>query len=265
MRRVHFEWTFLVTSIVLTVYGAYLLFYNFAQKKELSVVALIFLIVGLALLITYLVLFILKKKQEKQSANGQIIPKETTEPSVPPEEIEEPEIETLEQEADLEEPIEQEEEVGEPDEEDDQLDPYNNPFIIGYENPSRDANPSSNPNRNLGSGYVRKVGYGPIMEIRGEIIRDMRSNSYYRMEGNMVKKEGYGPVFEINGNRIRSTFGGYLYELSGSNINKVFGGFYASISGSMLSKYDNSERYEIPGRLNANQILTIAALIFGAY
>ncbi len=91
----------------------------------------------------------------------------------------------------------------------------------------------------------------------------MRSNTYYRIEGNMVNRSGSGPVYEISGNRIREAFGSYLFELSGSNLNKIYGGFYASISGGLLKVYDLSEQYEIPTSLNRKQILVIAALLFG--
>ena len=90
----------------------------------------------------------------------------------------------------------------------------------------------------------------------------MRSNTYYRIQGNTVNQDGGGPVFEISGNSIRSAFGGYLYEISGNNINKIFGGFYASISGNYITLFDSSEKYEITDRLNQKQLLAITALLF---
>ena len=111
--------------------------------------------------------------------------------------------------------------------------------------------------------YVKKVGYGPVLRVTGNRILDMRSNTYYRVQGSIVSQDGSGQVFEINGNRIRSAFGGYLYEISGSNINKVFGGFYASISGNYIALFDLSEKYETTGSLNQKQLLVVAALLFG--
>ena len=113
-----------------------------------------------------------------------------------------------------------------------------------------------------GSGYVKKIGEGPILRISNKEILDMRSNTYYRIEDNYVKQMGYGPVFEIVGNRIKLAYGGYLFELSGSNINKVYGGFYASISGSFLKTLDLRQNYEIPTSLNKTQLLVVAALLF---
>ena len=112
--------------------------------------------------------------------------------------------------------------------------------------------------------YVKKVGYGPVLRVSGNRVLDMRSNTYYHIQGNMVHQDGGGPAFEINGSKIRSAFGGYLYEISGSNINKVFGGFYASISGNYITIHDLSEKYETTGTLNKNQILVVAALLFEA-
>ena len=113
--------------------------------------------------------------------------------------------------------------------------------------------------------YVRKVGYGPVLRVCGNRVLDMRSNTYYSIQGNFVYQDGSGPVFEISGNRIRSAYGGYLYEISGSNINKVFGGFFASISGNYITKFDSSEKYEISSSLNRAQQLTVTALLFGEY
>ena len=93
----------------------------------------------------------------------------------------------------------------------------------------------------------------------------MRTNTYYRIEGNVVNQEGCGIRYEIRGNQIRDAFGGYLYELSGSNINKVYGGFYASISGNYITLFDLSQKYEMTDSLSKKQILVAAALLFGAY
>ena len=123
----------------------------------------------------------------------------------------------------------------------------------------------SSPSYSYSTVYVKQVGYGPLLRVEGNRILDMRTSAYYRIEGGLVKQEGYGPVFEIRGNQIKNAFGGYLYELSGSNINKVYGGFYASISGNYITLYDLSIKYEMTDSLSRNQILAVAALLFGNY
>ena len=112
------------------------------------------------------------------------------------------------------------------------------------------------------SGYVKLVGYGPVLEISGNRIKDMRNNVYYRIQDNYVYQDGGGVIYEISGNKIRSAFDGYLFEISGSSINKVFGGFYASISGNYITKYDSSIKYEVSFSLNTKQLLVVAVLLF---
>ena len=114
-------------------------------------------------------------------------------------------------------------------------------------------------------GYIKKVGYGPVLEISDNRIRDMRNNEYYTIEGNYIYLNGGGLAYEISNNRIRSVGSTYLYEISGNNINKVFGGFFASISGNYLTKYDSSEKYEIGFEVNKSQLLLITVLLFGKY
>ena len=113
------------------------------------------------------------------------------------------------------------------------------------------------------TSYVRKVGYGPILEINGNRIKDMRNNIYYRNEKGKIYQDGGGLIYDISSNRIRSIYGNQLYEISGNNINKVFGGYYASISGNYLTKYDGSEKYELGDRYSSNMLLLIAVLVFG--
>lgn len=108
----------------------------------------------------------------------------------------------------------------------------------------------------------KKVGYGPVLRVEEDEILDMRSNTYYRTDGNIVKRSSSGPVYEISGNRIRSAFGSYLFEISGGSVYKTFGGFYASISGGYLQTYDLSEKYEISGSLSIKQQLAVVALLF---
>ena len=110
---------------------------------------------------------------------------------------------------------------------------------------------------------MKKVGYGPVLRVTGSEILDMRTNTYYRIEGNRVNQCGYGPMFEISGSRIRAAFGGYLFEISGDNVSRTFGGYYASFSGAFLKTHDLSEQYEISGSLSLRQRLVVVALLFG--
>ena len=241
MRRQHFEWTFVVTGLVLTIYGAYSLIYNHMHGKDIPILGLVFLVIGSALLLIYLVLVIITIIQKKH--------RKTTESEL---------IETLKTEEKKEEPTSVEE-----------------PLVI-KEKPSSEVEytprekPTHTKSKSVydfdgGSGYVNLVGYGPVLRVENERILDMRSNTYYRIEGNLVKELGSGPVFEISRNRIKLAFGGYLYEISGDNVNKTYGGFYASFSGNYLQTHDLKEKYEIPSGLNMQQKLAVVALLFGRY
>ena len=236
MRRQYFAWTWLVLSIVLTVYGGYSLIYNHINNKGLSILGLVFFIVGMVLLATYFVLLIISIFQKKKVT--------------PPTEL-----------------VEVEEKVEEPKEEikvEEKVEPAtkSSPRKEYSYTPSKK---SSSSRYDVETSYVRKVGYGPVLRVTGNEILDMRSNTYYRIEGDMVKQVGSGPVYEISGNRIRLAFGGYLYEISGDSVNKTFGGYYASISGGYLQVHDLSEKYEISSSLSMKQKLTIVALLFGLY
>ena len=248
MRRQHFEWTFLVLALVLTIYGGYSLLYNHIKKKAMSVLGLVFFIIGCVLLITFIVLVVISYFQKKKAIKNQ----ENKEPEIAekPAEIAEKPAKTPQIEKDLDEEDEPEPIVrSTPDSE------------VTY---VRTA-PRSTPRFEGGSGYIKLVGYGPVLRVENDQILDMRNNTYYRIEGNLVKQMGGGPVFEINGNSIKLAFGGYLYEISGSSINKVYGGFYASISGNYIQTFDLKQKYEMTDSFNKKQILAIAALIFGTY
>ena len=236
MRRQHFEWTYVVLSLVLTIYGAFSLIYSHINNKDVPILGLIFLIVGGVLLLIYIVLVIITLIQKKKR-------KVIEEPTVVEEKVEEPLIK--------EDPVVKEDPLPK----------------VESTTKTETTYVRSKPTRsfNGGSGYIKLVGYGPVLRIEEEEILDMRNNTYYRIEGNMVKRLGSGPVFEISGNRIRSAFGGYLYEISGSNVNKIYGGFYASFSGGYLQTHDLKEKFEITCSLNLKQQLAVVALIFGEY
>ena len=241
MRRRYFAWTWLTLALVLTIYGGYSLIYSSATGKNVSVLGLAFFIAGVLLLIFYLVLFLISFCKKNKS----------------PPQSEEVVIEEIKVDAPIEEPKEEVKPVIE-----EKLAPR------VKSTPKSDVTYVNNrPTRSFsgGSGYVKRVGFGPVLRIEEEEILDMRSNTYYRIEGNMVKRLGNGPAYEISGNRIRLAFGGYLYEISGSNVNKTYGGFYASMSGGILQTHDLEEKYEIPSDLNLKQKLAVVALLFGAY
>ena len=130
---------------------------------------------------------------------------------------------------------------------------------------NRSSSSSSSYRFRGGSGYIKRVGYGPVLRVEGAQILDMRNNTYYMIEGNYVKRNGYGPVYEIRGSSLKHAYGGFLYEISGDNVNKVYGGYFASFNGNYLQKYDLSEKYEVPDSLSIKQKLAIVALLFGEY
>ena len=238
MRRQRFWWTWLVGGLVCFIYGLFTLVYHFNHNNKLSIHALILLILGALALITYLVLFILSKLEEKKKKALKVEEKV----EVVEEKKEEPKLEV-------------------------KKDPYAKDPRIRYEyvkTPTQNRSRYDNDDIKV-SAYVNKVGYGPVLEINGNRIRDMRSNTYYRIENNYVYSESAGLKYEISNNRIKSVTGSQLYEISGSNINKVFGGFFISISGNTLSKYDNSERYELSRSLPNRYLLIVTVLLFGEY
>ena len=250
MRRQHFQWTFLVLALVLMIYGGYSLIYSHVNHKDLPVLGLIFFIGGSILMIVYVVLTIISVFQyRKVAANNKVVEAKVEEvPKKEEKPEEEPEQED-EEEEEIEEPVTEKEDTR----------ALRNDTVYVSES-KRSA-----PRFEGGSGYVKKVGFGPVLRVNNEEVLDMRTNTYYRIEGNMVKQMGSGPVFEISGNKIRSAFGSYLYEISGSNVNKVFGGYYASISGGYLQTYDLQDKYELTDDFNLKQKLAIVALLFGTY
>lgn len=240
MRRQYFYWAYLVTALVISVYGGYIVFYNLNNKKDVPVLGLVFFIAGIVLLLIYLILFIISFIQKKnRPINNEVVEVKEKEEEIKPEIKEEPKPEVKEE-----------------------------PKPRVASSPRRDIEYRSMRKISRpvgGSAYIKRVGYGLVLRVEEEEILDMRTNTYYRIEGNMVKRSGSGPVFEISGNSIRAAFGSYLYEISGGNVNKVFGGLYASISGNYLTVFDLSEKYEITDSLNRKQLLVVVALLFGAY
>lgn len=248
MRRQTILWAFLVLAIVLTGYGGYSVFFSLGKGEAPSILAVAFFIAGGLMLVTWLTLFLISFFQQKKKAakteNAEAVQK--FEPEPVPEPKEEPKAEPKE-----EKPAQPVEPKPRPS--------YTYDKDVTYERSAPVRRPRG------GSAYVKRVGYGPVLRVEGNDILDMRSNTYYRIDGDTVNRSGSGPAFEISGNRIRAAFGSYLYEISGNNVNKVFGGYFASIDEDSIQTVDLSQRYEISGSLNRTQKLAVVALLFGSY
>lgn len=249
MRKQHFAWTFLVTSIVLFGYGTYSIIYNTARNHKVPVLGIIFTIVGFILLFIYIVLLIISVIQKVIYKSKQ---KKEVKPVEPASEVKA-------------EPVEEEKPViAEPIIEEKKVSPSkksSNNDEVTYVR----TRVSYRDDDDGGSGYVKLVGYGPVLRVTGNDILDMRSNTYYRIEGRMIHQNGYGPVYEIYGDKVRVAFGSYLYEISGDSISKVFGGYFASFSGGYLQTYDLKYKYEVSFSLTKKQKLAIVAILFGSY
>ena len=232
---------YLVLAILLLAYGGFTAFREYDKNQTAFIIGVVGLCLGGAMLLVYLILFLVSKAQKKAmtpeiaATKGPDILE-----TIPEEKEEEPEI--------VFPAPKEERETPKP--------------------ASADREPVYRPGRSVyerteyGSCYVSLVGRGPILEVDGNRIRDMRNGRYYRIESNRIYSES-GLVYEIYGNRIRTISGNQLYEKSGDTINKVFDGYFASISGNRLAKYDNSVILEFSGRLSDYQILLIAVLAFG--
>lgn len=234
MRRQRVRWEYLVIAILLTVYGAFFASTQYGKNQGLFVSAIVALSIGATMLLVYSILYAIGQQKAKRLAKQQ-----------KPEVHEEPEYR---------------EEVEKPKEE-----PKREPrptSYARYETPTYPSRPSRS-RYDSETCYVREVGIGPILEINGNRIRDMRNNEYYRLEGNDVFHNGSGLAYHISGNQIRTIHGGMLFEKSGDRINKVFGGFYASISGNRMTKYDLSRILEISGPLSDKMILVVTVLGLG--
>ena len=252
MRRQHFELSFVVLGLVLAIYGAYSLIYNYANNKDIPGLGIAFLIVGATLLLLYLGLFIISLVQKKNRLVEQ------------DQQVEEPISEQVSTNGNVEEPIEEELIEKEPIEDLVEEDDSSDEEYVHRERISYQRNRSIYDSDG-GSGYVKKVGYGSVLRIENNRILDMRTNTYYVIEENVINELGGGPVFEITGNSIKLSFGSYLYEISGNNVNKVFEGFYASFSGNYLQTNDLEHVYEISCSLSSKQRLAVVALLFGCY
>lgn len=254
MRKYRLPWSIAAFGFVAVAYGTYSLVSHLKSDEEISLPGLLMLIAGGISLLTLLVLILMdafKRIRDKELIEAPI--KEDTYEGVIEEEEEEKHISENPINIDEEE-IENEEidNVEEYDEEEEEFTPS---YTKSY----------SSSSYSYSTIYVKEIGYGPVLRIDGSRILDMRNNVYYHVENNIVIQDGYGPAFEIRGNQIKDVYGSYLFEISGNNINKVFGGCYASVSGNYITLFDSSRKFEATESLSRNQILIIAALLFGRY
>lgn len=249
MRKYRLPWSIAAFGFVAVAYGTYSLVSHLKSDEEIFLPGLLMLIAGAIALLTLLVLILIDafKRIRNKDLIEAPIKEDSYEEAI---KVEEEEEHISENPINIdEEEIDNLEEYGEEEEE----------FTPSY---TRSYSSSSYSYSTI---YVKEIGYGPVLRIDGSRILDMRNNAYYHIENNIVIQDGYGPTFEIRGNQIKDVYGSYLFEISGNNINKVFGGFYASVSGNYITLFDSSRKFEATESLSRNQILIIAALLFGRY
>ena len=248
MRKYRLPWSIAAFGFVAVAYGTYSLVSHLKNDDGIFLPGLLMLIAGALALLTLLVLILIDafKRIRNKELIETPINEDSYEEAIKVEEEEEKHI--------SENPINIDEDGIE------NVDEYEEEeFTPSY---TRSYSSSSYSYSTI---YVKEIGYGPVLRIDGSRILDMRNNVYYHIENNIVIQDGYGPAFEIRGNQIKDVYGSYLFEISGNNINKVFGGFYASISGNYITLFDSSRKYETTESLSRNQILIVAALLFGRY
>ena len=243
MRRQRFVWAFLALAIVLTAYGSFSFIQNLNQGKGVFVPGLTLLIIGGVMLLLCLVFYLLSRRGKTKEEAFVPEPEKEEKPVVREEEKKESEPKGRPSETPC--PAEKMAPAS-----------FDSSYIRKPSISRYDRDDSEN-------AYVKKIGYGPVLRVTGSEILDMRTNTYYRIEGSVVNQSGYGPMFEISGNRIRAAFGGYLFEISGDNVSKTFGGYFATFNGGFLQTNDLSERFEITGPLSLRQRLAVVALLFG--
>ena len=243
MRRQQISWTYNVIAILLIIYGTYFLIREFNNRGTLFISSIIALSIGVFLFLLRLILSSIGKnkttKEDKPSnpvIDDENIYQESA--SYTPKENKISDINKKEYKS--------------------------NKSSNTYEESNYYRKKSSSSNSYYNS-YIKRVGYGPVLEINGNRIRDMQNNIYYRIEGNDVYSDYGGLAYIINGKRIRSAYGQELYEVSGSGIYKVFGGYFASIDGSYISRVDTLEKYEYDSNLDYKYILVAAVILFGEY
>lgn len=254
MRKYCLPWSIATFGFVTVAYGTYSLVSHLKNDEEIFLPGLLMLIAGALALLTLLVLILMDAF--KRIRNKELIETPIKEDSYEEAIKVEEEKHISENPINIDEQEKEDEEINSADEDDEEEEEE---FTPSY---TRSYSSSSYSYSTI---YVKEIGYGPVLRIDGSRILDMRNNVYYHVENNIVIQDGYGLAFEIRGNQIKDVYGSYLFEISGNNINKVFGGFYASVSGNYITLFDSSRKFETTESLSRNQILIIAALLFGRY
>ena len=244
MRKQRLVWEYLVIAVLLIAYGGFIAFRN-SENQALTISAIIAFIIGILMLVVYLVFYFISKNKKKQASDKTESESEQVKPNV---ELLKEEATSPQENKNIAQHVEEK-----------ASEPKQQPKI------SRDYSYTPRQSRSYdeSSGYAKQVGYGPIIEINGNRIRDMRTNTYYQIDGNQVYVNGGSLVYIIERNRIKTIGGNLLYEMYGSNINKVFGGYYASVSGNYITKFDLSQKFEITSQFSNRIILLVAVLVFG--
>ena len=242
------KWTYLVISLFLIIYGGYFVITNFNSRGNLFISAVIALSIGGVMMLIFLVLTLIDKINSKKHKE-EIKPVE--------ENIFEEPVEELETEEEIFEPVKETPKKEE------------KPVVESYSSSSSSVSTSRSVKKENRVrpcyGYISELGSGPIIEINGYRIRDMRDNTYYRIEDHHVYSDYGGLMYVIEGKTIKSLSRGYLYEISSGDVYKVYGGYYASFSGGHISLYDNSKIYRYDDDLGVEFKLVIAVILFGDY
>ena len=249
MRRQSIAWTYLVISVLLILYGGYFVISGNKYGGNIYVSAIIALSIGSIMMLIFLILSTIDRINNKKDEKNKKVQEENK--------IVEEEF-TIENEVETPKEKVIEEKKSEPEE----------IKVVESPKPSSPSYSRSIKKENMSRpyyGYISELGVGPIIDINGFRIRDMRSNTYYRLESNCVYSDYGGLVYVIEGNVIRSVGRGYLYEISGGDVYKVYGGYFASFSGNHISLYDNSKIYEYGGGMSIELKLVITVILFGEY
>lgn len=240
MRRQSLPWVYMVSAILLSVYGLFFVVREHDKNQKVFISAIVALSIGLSMLLLYMILYFVFKHKKVKTVDTKIEVKEK---------IKEPLVEIkVEPQAKVQ--VERKEE------------PKVKSIKVNRSSTNRSTLSRGYSSDFSESGYVKLVGHGPILEVRGNVIRDMRNNTYYTIEANAVSEQGRGYIYRLERNRIITMSGTPLYEMYGGNINKVFGGFFASVSGNYITKYDLSTKLELTNTFSSRVILLIAALVF---
>ncbi len=160
-RKQYIDWLATVFGIVGVSYGGFMLLWHHNRGNGTNPLALTLLILGLVSLAFGLAMLLSRHIAAKKRKTDVALP--------PKEEVKE---EAPDQEDESEEAIDDEEPGPEP---------------KSYrERPDRSRPRPSGGYSSFSTAYVRLAGYGPLLRFDGTRVLDMRSNTYYRIEGDYV-------------------------------------------------------------------------------